>query len=203
MKRLAFFLIITGFLFIIYSGYSIHQSSQHVEKYEPSNNITKINNALNTMDKSISEDNHKVEKIMSNEIDRYEPGEEVAKLKIPKLNKQFTTYWSTEDKSLDKGVGMYTSEWTVTPDYDGHVVLSGHRDTVFLGLDRLKEGDMIKLEYDEILYEYEITETWITDPDDRSVIVDKEEPTLTLTTCYPFDFIGAAPERYIIQAKQK
>jgi len=43
--------------------------------------------------------------------------------------------------------------------------------------------------------------TWITDPEDRSVIVDKDESMLTLTTCYPFDFIGNAPERYIIEAE--
>lgn len=42
---------------------------------------------------------------------------------------------------------------------------------------------------------------WITHADDRTVIVKKEEPTLTLTTCYPFDYIGDAPDRYIIEAK--
>ncbi|PFW66007.1 class D sortase, partial [Bacillus pseudomycoides] len=48
---------------------------------------------------------------------------------------------------------------------------------------------------------YEIQKTWITHADDRTVIIKKEEPILTLTTCYPFDYIGDAPDRYIIEAK--
>lgn len=51
------------------------------------------------------------------------------------------------------------------------------------------------------MYTYEIQKMWITHADDRTVIVKKEEPTLTLTTCYPFDYIGDAPDRYIIEAK--
>ena len=41
---------------------------------------------------------------------------------------------------------------------------------------------------------------WITDAEDRTVIVEKDKPTLTLTTCYPFNYIGDAPDRYIIEA---
>ncbi|TKH84963.1 sortase domain-bontaining protein, partial [Bacillus cereus] len=45
-----------------------------------------------------------------------------------------------------------------------------------------------------------INKHWITDSEDRTVIVEKSEPTLTLTTCYPFDYIGDAPDRYIIES---
>ncbi|MFJ1118090.1 sortase domain-containing protein, partial [Bacillus thuringiensis] len=57
------------------------------------------------------------------------------------------------------------------------------------------------LEYDNKTYTYEIQKTWITHADDRTVIIKKEEPILTLTTCYPFNYIGNAPDRYIIEAK--
>src|SRR5699024_8936183 len=134
------------------------------------------------------------EKIMSDELKRHNVGEDVATLKIPKLDKQFTTYWGTDEDTLKQGVGMYVSEWTVAPDEIGNVVLSGHRDTVFTGLDQLEDGDELELVYQGDTYEYSIRKSWITDPEDRSVIVDKDESMLTLTTCYPFDFVGNAPE---------
>lgn len=63
----------------------------------------------------------------------------------------------------------------------------------------MEKGDSVFLEYEGQRYEYAIEEIWITDAEDRTVIVDKDEATLTLTTCYPFDYIGYAPDRYIIQ----
>lgn len=96
---------------------------------------------------------------------------------------------------------MYVSEWTTVPNREGgHTVLSRHRDTVFIGPDELGPGDILEIHYNGKTFQYEINETWNTNPDDRTVIVEKEEPTLTLTTCYPFDYIGFAPERYIVQA---
>lgn len=130
----------------------------------------------------------------------FETGEGVANLVIPKINKSYEVYWGTDDRTLAKGVGMYVSEWTVPPDGERHTVLSGHRDTVFRPLGELEDGDRLYVSYLGVDYEYEINKIWITHADDRTVIVEKEEPTLTLTTCYPFNYIGSAPDRYIIQA---
>ncbi|MBE5104765.1 class D sortase [Bacillus thuringiensis] len=132
---------------------------------------------------------------------QHKEGEKVAMLSIPKIKKKFSVYWEANDATLKKGVGMFVSDLTTTPSGGGHTVLSGHRDTVFTDLGELKEKDTLILEYDNKTYTYEIQKTWITDADDRTVIVKKEEPTLTLTTCYPFDYIGDAPDRYIIEAK--
>lgn len=130
-------------------------------------------------------------------------GDEVAQLTIPKLGLAYDVYWGTDENTLLEGVGMYVSEWTTVPnEYSGHTVLSGHRDTVFTNLDELEDGDLLQIEYKGELFEYRITKQWITDPEDRSVIVKKEKPTLTITTCYPFEYIGFAPERYIVQAEK-
>jgi sortase A len=51
------------------------------------------------------------------------------------------------------------------------------------------------------VYTYQIRKRWITHAEDRTVIVPKKEPILTLTTCYPFDYVGNAPDRYIIQSE--
>ena len=94
---------------------------------------------------------------------------------------------------------MFVSDLTTTPSGNGHTVLSGHRDTVFTELGQLKENDQLIVEYENKTYTYEINKHWITDSEDRTVIVEKSEPTLTLTTCYPFDYIGDAPDRYILK----
>ncbi|PSL43264.1 sortase A [Salsuginibacillus halophilus] len=131
----------------------------------------------------------------------YEEGEEMAEMSIPTLERVYPIYWGTNDDALDQGVGLHEGDHTATPDELVHTVLSGHRDTVFSEMGDLEEGDRIYLDYDGKTYEYQIRDTWITDADDRTVIVKKDEPTLTLTTCYPFTYVGPAPDRYIIEAE--
>lgn len=132
---------------------------------------------------------------------RHALGEETASLIIPKLEQKYSVYWGADDETLKQGVGMFISDLTTVPGGNGHTVLSGHRDTVFTGLGELAKKDLLMIEYGGKVYVYEITDTWITHENDRSVIVEKDESILTLTTCYPFDYIGYAADRYIVQAK--
>ena len=138
--------------------------------------------------------------LLTADIDQ-EAGAQMATLLIPKIEQKYSVYWGTDSSTLNQGVGMYVSDLTTVPGGYGHTVLSGHRDTVFVRLGELKKTDLLHVEYDDKIYVYEITDIWITDEDDRTVIVEKDESVLTLTTCYPFDFIGYAPDRYIVQAK--
>ncbi|WP_018924147.1 class D sortase [Salsuginibacillus kocurii] len=131
----------------------------------------------------------------------YEQGEEMAELVVPALDQIYPVYWGTDDATLEQGVGNHVSEYTTPPDGMRHTVLSGHRDTVFSEMGELDIGDRLYVNYDGQTYEYQIRDIWITDADDRSVIVKKDDPTLTLTTCYPFSYIGPAPERYIMEAE--
>ncbi len=130
----------------------------------------------------------------------YERGEKVGKFVIPRLGTVYPVFFGTDADTLKKGVGMYDTAFTNVPASKQHTALAGHRDTTFRHLDQLFEGDRIYLKVDNVKYEYQIRKTWITNADDRSVIVTKQAPTLTLTTCYPFDYIGSAPDRYIVQA---
>ncbi|MFU1904200.1 class D sortase [Bacillus thuringiensis] len=131
---------------------------------------------------------------------QHQDGERIAYMVIPKIKRKYSIYWGADDKTLKKGVGMLVSDNTTTPSGNGHTVLSGHRDTVFIDLGELKENDYILVEYDNKVYVYQINKHWITDADDLTVIVPKATSTLTLTTCYPFKYIGDAPERYIIES---
>ncbi|MFY9295717.1 MAG: class D sortase [Caldicoprobacterales bacterium] len=217
MKRIGLILMIISAIIISYSGIKIYRASKSIESIgeEPNriNNTgtieeqiiisdTKTTPKVEKTENNDVEINIEEEKVMSDELNRHQIGETVAKLKIPKIGRQYTVYWGTDDKTLDKGVGMYVSKWTVTPDFVGHVVMSGHRDTVFAELGMLEVGDILEIYYRGQVYQYKINDIWITTPDDRTVIVDKDESVLTLTTCYPFDYIGAAPKRYIVQSKK-
>jgi sortase A len=131
---------------------------------------------------------------------QYQKGEKIADLIIPSIDSKFPVLLGTDSEILKNGAGMYQSRWTTLPSERGHTVISGHRDTIFRGLKDVKEGDELIVSFENELYHYKVNKIWITKKDDNSVIVQKEQPTLTLTTCYPFYFVGNAPNRYIIQA---
>ncbi len=125
---------------------------------------------------------------------------QIGELIIPRMGAILPIVEGTDDASLKRGVGHYIGYGTVKPGETGHVVLSGHRDTVLRGVGDLKIGDRLYVKFQGNIYTYQIRKTWITTEDDRTVIVPIKKPVLSLTTCYPFDYIGSAPDRYIIRA---
>lgn len=131
-----------------------------------------------------------------------EKGERFADLMIPKLDLRLPIVEGTGEKELKKGIGHYTD--SVFPGEPDNAVLAGHRESRFRDIGRLKKGDRIIVETrDEGTFVFSVKKTWVTDKDDRTVIVSHDEPLLTLITCYPFHYIGSAPERYIVQAELK
>ncbi|MEH7254118.1 class D sortase [Neobacillus niacini] len=127
-------------------------------------------------------------------------GDTVGLLTIPKIKAELAIVEGTDPNDLKKGVGHYKGSYF--PAENGQIVLSGHRDTVFRRLGELKTGDIFEIQMANGKFKYELTETKIVDKDDRSIITlqnTKEE--LIVITCYPFRFVGDAPERYIIYAK--
>lgn len=194
-------LIIGGIGYSAWNLYQWNDSKKSVKAIDESQAITMKSTELQPK-KALDEKSEKTIEDVSTLNYSVENGKKVAKLNIPKIASSFDVFWNTDESTLDKGVGMYVSEWTTIPnDTGGHTVLSGHRDTVFTELGELKQGDTMTVEYEGESFTYKIKDIWITDANDRTVIVKKDKPTLTLTTCYPFDFIGSAPDRYIIQAE--
>ncbi|MBW8896123.1 MAG: class D sortase, partial [Acidobacteria bacterium] len=80
--------------------------------------------------------------------------------------------------------------------------LAGHRDTFFRGLRNVRSGDRISVTTPAGVIEYVVRGTRIVDPDDVSVLNPTEPQTLTLVTCYPFNYIGSAPRRFIVHAER-
>jgi sortase A len=129
----------------------------------------------------------------------FEPGDLIGQLIIPSLDYELPIYEGTEDAQLKKGVGRYIG--LAYPGESDNCVLSGHRDTVFTKLGDLKIGETILVNTDLGLFSYRVTGIRIVEADDKTVIVPTDVATLTLTTCYPFVYIGAAPQRYIVTAE--
>jgi sortase A len=125
-------------------------------------------------------------------------GEEIGELYIPKLNATLPIYHGTNEDELEKGVGHFAE--SVLPGENDNSVLSGHRDTVFRKLGEVGEGDWLIVRTSAGEFKYKVNKVRIVDEDDRTVIVPKPRATLTVSTCYPFEYIGSAPERYILVA---
>nr|WP_223282748.1 class D sortase [Neobacillus kokaensis] len=125
-------------------------------------------------------------------------GEQLGELYIPKLDKQLTIYHGTDEDELEKGVGHFAG--SVLPGEKDNSVLSGHRDTVFRQLGNVGKGDLFVVTTAAGEFTYKVRRVRIVDADDRTVIVPKPRATLTVTTCYPFYYIGDAPQRYILVA---
>jgi len=125
-------------------------------------------------------------------------GELLGKLVVPRLKMSVIVLEGSDDGVLKKGPGHI--EETAFPGELGNVAISGHRDTHFRPLREVKTGDEIILQTKTTSQSYYVQSWDIIDPTDMQILDPTPGPMLTLVTCYPFEFIGSAPMRYIIRA---
>jgi sortase A len=125
-------------------------------------------------------------------------GDLIGTLVIPAVGQSFPIIEGTGDEELKRGVGHFRQ--SVLPGVEDNCVLSGHRDTVFTRLGELEVGDRLIAETAAGRFIYEIVKIRIVDKDDRTIIVPTDHAVLTVTTCYPFNYVGSAPDRYILTA---
>lgn len=122
----------------------------------------------------------------------------IALLAVSRLHIKVAVFNGTEDLTLNRGVGRIIG--TAKPGEHGNIGIAGHRDGFFRGLKDAAVGDTIDLVTTHRTYTYAIESIRIVNPDDVSVLQPTSRPSLTLVTCYPFYFIGHAPQRYIVHA---
>jgi sortase A len=122
----------------------------------------------------------------------------VGRLDVPSIQLSTTVLEGSDDATLSRASGHI--EDTPFPGEPGNVGIAGHRDTVFRPLRHVHLGDALVLTTADRVYRYRIRKTFIVGPDDVYVLDPTAQPTLTLVTCYPFEFIGHAPKRFIVQA---
>ena len=184
LKKIAVLLLVVGLFFIGYASVEL-KSGQQLEK------------AALAQAKEILEK----QKVKSSPPElSFQNGQTIGILQIPSIQKELPIVEGTDEDALKQGVGHYTG--TVYPGQNDQILLSGHRDTVFTGLDNLQNGDTIIVEMLHGTFTYAIVGTEIVDENDTTVIRSTApEEMLTLSTCYPFQYIGNAPQRYIVYAK--
>lgn len=184
-------LLILGISFIIWASFQIYSHSDSISvpttpKIEQFESVT-----LNPGTKEV----------ITNEIlypIRPTDGENIGNLTIPSINQVIPIFHGTDEDELKKGIGHFSR--SVLPGENDNSVLSGHRDTVFRKLGQLKIKDLLIVETTAGTFTYEIKEIKIVDEDDKTIISPTNDAVLTVTTCYPFDYIGSAPDRYILIA---
>src|SRR5215469_5647093 len=125
-------------------------------------------------------------------------GPAIAILRIPKVDIEVPVLEGTDDLALNRGVGHI--QGTPQPGENGNMGIAGHRDGFFRGLKDVSNGDKIELITRRGAETYVIDRIVIVKRADVSVLAPRERSSITLVTCYPFYFIGIAPERYIVQA---
>ncbi len=122
----------------------------------------------------------------------------LAVLKVDKIQLQVAVFEGTSDRVLNRGVG--TIEGTARIGESGNIGIAGHRDGFFRGLKDVGVGDSIQLENRISTQTYRIDSIKLVNRNDVSVLESRSSPELTLVTCFPFYFVGNAPQRYIVHA---
>jgi sortase A len=125
----------------------------------------------------------------------------LAVIRVPKIHLEVPVFDDTDDFTLNRGLGRIHG--TAQIGQTGNLGLAGHRDGFFRGLKDVVAGDEIDLVRLEQTDVYVISKIQIVGPDDVSVLNPTPTSTLTLVTCFPFYFIGNAPQRYIVTASLK
>jgi sortase A len=125
-------------------------------------------------------------------------GTPLAELVIPRIGLSVVVLQGSDEHTLRQGVGHIES--TPLPGESGNVGIAGHRDSFFRPLRNVQVGDDIMLQTPAGNVHYRVSSYRIVDPSEVSVIHPTSDPVLTLVTCYPFYFVGAAPDRFIVRA---
>jgi sortase A len=126
-------------------------------------------------------------------------GMPIGKLEIPRLNLSVIVLEGVGDGILEKGAGHIPE--TALPGRVGNVGIAAHRDTFFRPLRTIQSNDLIRLTTPEGIFDYTVEWVRIVKPSAVEVLQPTNGPTLTLVTCYPFYYVGSAPERFIVRAR--
>jgi LPXTG-site transpeptidase (sortase) family protein len=125
-------------------------------------------------------------------------GSAVALLAIPRLGVSAVVVEGAEDRDLKLGPGHIPG--TSLPGDGGNIGVAGHRDTFFRPLRLIRKDDAIQMTTHDQEHQYKVVSMKIVTPDDVQVLYPIGQETLTLVTCYPFDFVGSAPKRFVVRA---
>jgi sortase A len=138
-----------------------------------------------------------MEKAVAEPVDLSE-GDVIGKLEIPQIEISVMVLQGVTEETLHVGAGHVPG--TPLPGADGNSAIAAHRDTFFRKLKRIRAGDRIQFLTVRGTSQYVVDSTEIVEPAATQVMESRGRPELTLISCYPFDFVGSAPHRFIVHA---
>lgn len=121
----------------------------------------------------------------------------LAVLRVPSLQLAVPVYPTTTEVHLNRGVAVIPG--MALPDIGGNLGIAGHRDGFFRVLKDIKPGTLIEVQTHRRVHRYRVSSIDIVDKADGRLLVDTDDPTITLVTCYPFYFLGDAPRRFVVR----
>jgi sortase A len=124
-------------------------------------------------------------------------GSLLGRLEIPRVGISSLVLEGIAGSTLRRGIGHIPG--TALPQPAGNVGLAGHRDSVFRGLKDIEKGDLITIETLDGTFHYSVDWARVVDPGDVAVLQASGRPELTLVTCFPFYYVGSAPERFVVR----
>jgi len=127
-------------------------------------------------------------------------GESIGMLEIVRLGLSGVVIEGDSDAVLARAIGHLPD--TPLPWHDGNSALAAHRDTLFRLLKGVRSGDVLRLKTPYGDFDYQVRETLIVKPEDVWVLDPTRTAMLTLISCFPFNYIGHAPERFIVRAER-
>ena len=127
-------------------------------------------------------------------------GDVFGSIEIPRLQLSAVIFEGISNFTLVEGVGHLPR--SPRPEERGNVVLAAHRDTFFRRLKNIVPGDSIALITPAGQFRYIVRSTEVVKPDAGEILESPPDVGLTLITCYPFRFVGRAPERFVVRARR-
>jgi sortase A len=124
----------------------------------------------------------------------------IGRLEIPRIGLSVVVAEGDDDNTLKVAVGHLPD--TPLPWQEGNTAVAGHRDTFFRPLRRIQAGDEIRFVTRHGTFRYRVSRHAVVDPDALWVLDASPAAALTLITCYPFDYVGPAPRRFIVHAER-
>jgi len=185
VRRLfALLFVLIGFIVIVGSGLALFWSDELQRLYMPS---------LPSIERQSGAD--------STKRPEAELGKPIGSIEIPRLGLSSVVLEGDDAAALLLGVGHLSD--TPLPWHDGNTVLAAHRDTFFRPLAHIRKGDVIRFSTADAALEYVVKELKVVEPTAVEVLEPTSAATLTLITCFPFDYIGPAPQRFIVRAERR
>lgn len=124
----------------------------------------------------------------------------IGRISIPRLSVTAIVREGVGQKTLGIAAGHIPG--TALPGQPGNVAVAAHRDTLFRGLKGIRANDVVQFETPHGNYTYQVESTEVVKPQDVEVLNPGKYSELTLVTCYPFYYVGSAPNRFIVKARE-